>query len=152
MNNRRWPWLIALIVFLLDRGTKIASFSLPPEGVTLIPGVVRLRFVENRGIAFSLLSGVPWLLGCVSLAIIIGMLLVLRKKTLAPLPLVGSMLMLGGAAGNMVDRFFLGYVPDMIELLFVNFAIFNMADACLTVGCALLIWSLLFRPRDWQGA
>ena len=152
MNNRRWPWLIAVVVFLLDRGTKIASFFLPPEGVTLIPGVLGLRFAENRGIAFSLLSGVPWLLGCVSLAIIIGMLWMLRKKTLAPLPLVGSMLMLGGAAGNMVDRFFLGYVPDMIELLFVNFAIFNVADTCLTVGCALLIWSLLFRPRDWKGA
>ena len=58
--------------------------------------------------------------------------------------------MAGGAAGNMFDRLIRGYVPDMIETLFVNFPVFNIADACLTVGCALVMISLLFRPGDWE--
>ena len=53
------------------------------------------------------------------------------------------MMMLGGAAGNMIDRFIRGYVPDMFEVLFMKFAIFNVADACLCVGCALVIIRLL---------
>jgi len=60
------------------------------------------------------------------------------------------MLMLGGAVGNMIDRLFTGYVVDMIEVLFIDFAIFNVADAALTVGCLLMAWSLIFRPDDWS--
>lgn len=150
MKSHRLLWLIPLAVLALDRWAKLASPALPPEGLTLIPGVLGLRYAENRGITFSLLSGVPWLLGCVSLAAVLVMLWVLLKKPLPLLPRIGLLLMLGGAAGNMLDRFFLGYVPDMIEFLFVNFAIFNVADVCLTVGCVLLIVSLLFRPTDWK--
>ena len=53
------------------------------------------------------------------------------------------MMMLGGAAGNMVDRFLTGFVPDMIEFLFIRFAVFNVADACLVIGCALVIIDLI---------
>ena len=49
----------------------------------------------------------------------------------------------------MADRLITGYVPDMIETLFVRFPIFNLADSCLTIGCVMLIISLLFRPKDW---
>lgn len=48
------------------------------------------------------------------------------------------MLMLGGAVGNMVDRFFTGYVVDMFEVLLFRFAIFNVADVALTLGAVLL--------------
>jgi signal peptidase II len=63
--------------------------------------------------------------------------------------MVGLALMAGGAAGNMADRLITGYVPDMIETLFVRFPIFNLADSCLTIGCVMLIISLLFRQKDW---
>ena len=142
--KRAWPWLTALAVLALDRITKILAPGIPEDGQPLIPGVIGLRYAENKGIAFSMLSGQPWLTGLLSLAIIIAAFLLLRKKQLRPLPLTGLMMMLGGAAGNMIDRFVHGYVPDMIEFLFVNFAIFNVADACLCVGCALVIIHLLF--------
>ena len=51
----------------------------------------------------------------------------------------------------MLDRLIRGYVPDMIETLFVNFPVFNIADSCLTVGCVLMMISLLFRSGDWKG-
>lgn len=137
-------WIIPAVVFTLDRVTKILALKIPEEGAVLIPGVVGLRYSENKGIAFSLLSGAPWLLGILSLALIVGGFLFLRKKTLPDLIWIGLMMMLGGAAGNMIDRFFTGYVPDMIEFLFVKFAIFNVADAFLCIGCALVILKILF--------
>ena len=138
-----WPWAGAAAVFIADRVTKILAPGIPENGVVLIPGVIGLRYAENRGIAFSLLSGAPWALGVVSLLIIAAAFFCLRGKKLQPLALTGLMMMLGGAAGNMVDRFVHGFVPDMIEVLFMNFAIFNVADMFLCIGCGLVIISLL---------
>ena len=138
-----WPWAVAAAVFIADRVTKILAPGIPENGVVLILGVIGLRYAENRGIAFSLLSGAPWALGVVSLLIIAAAFFCLRGKKLQQLALTGLMMMLGGAAGNMVDRFVHGFVPDMIEVLFVNFAIFNVADTFLCIGCGLVIISLL---------
>lgn len=142
--KRVWPWVIAAAVLAADRITKSLAPRIPPDGQVLIPGVVGLRYAENRGIAFSMLSGQPWIPGILSLAVIIAGFLFLRKKQLHPLALAGLMMMFGGAAGNMIDRFVRGCVPDMIEFLFVRFAIFNVADACLCAGCGLVIIRLLF--------
>ena len=131
--KRAWPWLTALAVLALDRSTKILAPGIPEDGQPLIPGVIGLRYAENKGIGLE-----PAAFGQDAA------FLLLRKKQLRPLPLTGLMMMLGGAAGNMIDRFVHGYVPDMIEFLFVNFAIFNVADACLCIGCALVIIHLLF--------
>ena len=99
--------------------------------------------------AFSLFSGHPQLLGILSLLVIAGAWLALRRRRIGAFPAAGLLLMLGGALGNLPDRLFRGFVPDMIELLFVRFAIFNLADAALTAGCAVVILSLLFRSGDW---
>ena len=143
-------WLIAAAVLILDRITKELAPGLPADGFTLIPGVVGLRYAENTGIAFSLLSGLPRLTGLLGLAIVIGGFVWLRNKEFAVLPLTGLALMAGGATGNMLDRLIRGFVPDMIETLFVNFPVFNIADSCLTVGCVLMMISLLGRPKDWE--
>ncbi len=150
MWNRIWPWALAAAVFAADRATKMFAGRIPADGTVLVPGVVGLRYTENRGIAFSMLSGRPWLLGVFSLLAIAAAFLYLRKKEIRPLSMAGLMMMLGGAAGNMVDRFVTGYVPDMIEFLFVRFAIFNVADAFLCIGCALVMISLLI-PRGKHG-
>ena len=141
--KKKAMWLIPAAVFAADRVTKILAVGIPPEGIPLIPGVVPLRYAENTGAAFSMLSGHPWLLGVLSLLIIAGAFLFLRKKNIPVLAMTGLMMMLGGAAGNMVDRFATGFVPDMIEVLFVRFAIFNVADSFLCIGCALTALSLL---------
>lgn len=136
-------WLIPVLVLAADRVTKALAENIPPEGEILVPGILGLRYTQNTGAAFSMLSGHPWLLGVVSLAVIAAAFLVLRKKHLSAMTTAGLMMMLGGAVGNMIDRFFTGYVPDMIEFLFVNFAIFNVADTFLCIGCSLTALSLL---------
>ena len=139
-------WWIAPAVLLLDQITKILAQRLPPEGWTLIQGVLGLRLMRNTGMAFSLLGGHPRLLGVVSLLLIVGTFFLLRKKQMSILTRVGLTMMLGGAAGNAADRLILGYVTDMVEPLFVNFAVFNLADACLVTGC-LLIAINMFRDQ-----
>ena len=148
--RKLWPWVIAAAVFIADRMTKILAPRIPEDGQALIPGVLGLRYAENRGIAFSMLSGMPWVLGLVSLAIIAAVFFFLRGKKLRAMTLAGLMMMLGGAAGNMLDRFIHGFVPDMIEVLFVQFAVFNVADMFLCIGCGLVILQLLF-GREMTG-
>ena len=143
-------WAVVALILAADRITKELAAGIPAEGITLLPGVLGLRYAENRGIAFSLLNGYPRVMGVFSLALIIGGYIWLRKKELAPFPLAGLALMAGGAAGNMLDRLIRGFVPDMIETLFVSFPVLNIADSCLTVGCALMMISLLFRNGDWK--
>lgn len=145
---RHYLW-IALISLIADQLTKHWARGLT-QPMTLIPGVIGLRYAENTGMAFSLLSGQPWLLGVLSAVLIIAGAMVLRRYRLGRLSRVAAMLMLGGAVGNMIDRFFTGYVVDMIEVLAFRFAIFNVADACLTVGCCLMAVSLLFKPDEWS--
>ena len=142
--------IVVIAVLAVDRITKELAARLPAVGMEIIPGILGLRYTENRGIAFSMLSGQTWLIAAVSAAAIAAMAVWLIRGDLTGLPRFGLLLMLGGAAGNLADRLFRGFVPDMIEVLFTNFAVFNAADACLTVGCVLLAAGILF-PADRQG-
>ena len=141
--------IIAAIVLIADRVTKELAGGIPAEGITIIPGIVGLKYAENRGAAFSMLSGAPRILGLISLAVIIGGYVWLRKKKITAFPMTGLALMAGGAAGNMFDRLIRGFVPDMIETRFMNFPVFNVADSSLVIGCVLVMISLLFRADDW---
>ena len=145
---RKFYW-IALLTVILDQVSKWLCTRLTGR-VTLIPGVLALTYMENTGMAFSLFSGRAWVLGVVSAVCILIGWIVLRRYQLGTISRVAAMLMLGGAVGNMIDRFFRGYVVDMFEALFVEFAIFNVADAALTVGAVLMAFTLLFRPNDWR--
>ena len=145
---RRYAW-IAAAVLIADQLVKALARRLTGPAV-LIPGVIGLRYSENTGMAFSLLSRHTWLLAAFSIVLIAVGWLVLRRYRLGRLSRVAAMLMLGGAVGNLIDRAFAGYVVDMFELLLFRFAIFNVADMALTVGAALLAVTLLFFPKDWS--
>ena len=144
----KFGW-ITLLVIAADQVTKRLALSLKAP-VTLIPGVLGLRLTRNTGVAFSLLSGTPWLVILLSSAILAGGGLLLRRYRLGALSRTGAMLIAGGALSNMISRIIEGSVIDMVEFLFVNFAVFNAADIALTVGCGLMILSLLIRPDEWK--
>ena len=145
---KKWAWLAAAVV-IADQAVKLVSLQLH-RTVTLIPGVLAFTYAENTGMAFSLLSGQPWLLGVLSAACILAGWVALRRYRLGTLSRIAAMLMLGGALGNMIDRFLRGFVIDMFRTLFMEFAIFNVADAALTVGTVLMAVSLVFRPEEWR--
>ena len=144
-------WMIVLAILAVDRITKELAPGIPAEGIEVIPGVVGLLYAENKGVAFSMLSGAPRLLGVLSLALIVGGFIWLRKKTFRTPALTGLALMAGGAAGNMFDRLIRGFVPDMIETRFMNFPVFNAADSCLVIGCVIMMICILTKGIEDDG-
>lgn len=122
-----------------------ATHILQPLGaITVLPGVVELRYYLNDGMAFSMLAGKQALLiGMTSIMLIcVLLLLIFRKMQLWER--VSWTLILGGGIGNLIDRFFNGVVVDYINFLFVDFAVFNFADICITTGVVLLMLWILY--------
>ena len=72
-------WITVIAVLVIDRITKELAVGIPAGGITLIPGVLGLRYTANTGAAFSMLSGHPRVLGALSLAAVIGGFIWLRK-------------------------------------------------------------------------
>ncbi len=141
--------IIILLTIGLDQLVKyLTDVYLMPLGTTvpLWEGVFHLTSTHNTGAAFGMLSSGTWLLIIVSsvasLAII--WLLIKHKKHMHALMRVSLSLILAGALGNLIDRVVLGYVRDMLEFAFVNFAIFNVADTAVSIGAALLAIDVLF--------
>ena len=143
-------WWVALLAALADRLTKVLVARLGPRGGALIPGIINLRPVENRGIAFSMLSGQGLALALFTAALIAGLVAWLVSHPDAPgLLRTGLWLIAGGGLGNLYDRLTTGGVSDFIELAFVRFAVFNVADICICVGAGLvLLGSLRGVVRD----
>jgi signal peptidase II len=133
-------WWIALLAVLADRLTKRLVAQLCPGGGALVPGLLNLRPVENRGIAFSMLSGKGLGLVLFTAALIAGLVAWLVAHPDAPTLLrTGLWLIAGGGLGNLYDRLATGSVSDFIELAFMRFAVFNVADICICVGAGLVL-------------
>ncbi|MEH2313773.1 MAG: signal peptidase II [Nostoc sp.] len=151
LKNRLF-WIAAFIAFFLDQITKywvVQTFSLG-QTLPLLPGIFNFTYVTNTGAAFSLLSGkvewLRWLSLGVSL-VLIG--LALFSPMLNLWDQLGYGLILGGAMGNGIDRFVLGYVVDFLDFRLINFAVFNVADSFISIGIVcLLIASLQKTPTS----
>ncbi|WP_336055588.1 signal peptidase II [Nitratireductor sp. CH_MIT9313-5] len=136
--------LLALIALLIDQWVKqLVQTNLPlHERVDLMP-YLSLYHSHNTGVAFSMLSGVggTWL--SILTLVVLGFILYLALKTHAHQRLAqfGFALIVGGALGNLVDRTTLGYVVDYIYFHTPSwsFAVFNLADAFITIGAGLVI-------------
>ncbi len=135
----------AAAVFILDQGTKY-FFGLT-DGV-LIPGVAQISFVANRGISLGLLTGSDsWVLTLIGAAALAAAVFFLIRHAGGKWQRVCLGMVIGGGVGNLLDRLRLGYVTDFIDLLFMRFYVFNVADAMIVVGMILLGISLLMEER-----
>ena len=91
------------------------------ESAPLLPGIVRLTRLHNYGAAWSSLSGKTAVLLVVTIALMIAVAVLLLKKIVRhPMGVIGCVLILGGGIGNMIDRFWHGYVVDMFDLQFMT--------------------------------
>ena len=138
-------FLAAGLVLALDRLTKALWHD---ARVSLIPGILALRGTRNTGMAFGLLAGRQGLLIPLTLAVVAGVLLYLRRHRLNRLCQYGAGLLLGGALCNLADRVFLGYVIDFIDPVFLHWFVFNLADAGICLGAALLMIHLIFGKEE----
>jgi len=130
-------FLLALLLVVLDQVVKhLVRVNIPLGGsVPFIPHVLELTCTRNTGAAFSLLEEHTWILTVVSAVVVCVIAVLLWKRVFRhPLGAIPLALVLAGGLGNLIDRIALGYVTDMFRTLFINFAIFNVADICITVG------------------
>jgi signal peptidase II len=138
---------LAFVVFLVDQGIKtlVESTMRVGQSISLVPGFLSLTHIKNDGGAFGILGGSRGLLlfaSAVAVAIVLWMLLSGRPSRLAAL---GGGLILGGAAGNLLDRLSTGEVTDYVHFSF--WYIFNAADTAIVIGVGLLFLSALRSPE-----
>lgn len=152
-DKKRWFYcllelLIAALLIVVDQLTKkyIYGYCAEHEDIVIIDGVIRFTAVENTGASFGIFSGSVTSLGIVSLIcsiVLIGFIFYSYRYRNNWLRAALTMIT-AGAIGNVIDRFALGYVRDMVYFELIDFAVFNFADSCLTIGTALLIIYILF--------
>lgn len=139
--------IISLVVVLADQGLKnyIVAHYAVGEVHQIIPGLLSFNYLQNNGAAWNILTGQMWLFYIISIiAISVCLYFLFNKKYKNTLFDVGLALILGGIVGNFIDRLHLKYVVDMLQLDFVHFNIFNIADSAITVGVILVFIYLIF--------
>lgn len=142
--------IIALMLLVADQVVKylVRTGIALGDSIPFIPHLLDLTYVQNTGAAFSMLREHTWLLTLVSAVVVVVIaVLVQRGFFRGWLGLTAAMLVMCGGVGNLIDRVVLGYVTDMFQTTFMNFAVFNLADCYITVGVVLLfIYVLFFYP------
>ena len=116
------------------------------SSVVVIPGLLQLTYVENRGAAFGIFQGKVGLLSIITMAVLIVAIFLLLTGKLKHRLLIWSVgLIIAGGAGNLIDRLTRTFVVDYLDIspLF-QFPVFNFADCCVVVGTCLLAIYLLF--------
>jgi len=143
-QRRLLLFVIAGAVLATDLLTKILAVANiePGRPVWLIGDIVSLRLVRNPGAAFSMATGMTWLLTLVAVGVVIGVVRIGRTLR-SPWWALGLGLVLGGALGNLVDRFFRapgvmqGHVVDFVSVGW--WPVFNVADSGIVCGAILLV-------------
>ena len=133
-------WRIACLVFGIDQLTKalVIMRLAPGESHPLLPSLISLTHVQNTGAAFGLFKGRQFFFIGLSLVVMAWLVWELRThRSMAPILRWGSALILGGAAGNLIDRVRHGSVTDFIDLHV--WPVFNLGDSAITIGVTLLI-------------
>ena len=143
----RYLYLIALMVVILDQTSKWAVLNRLPYGssVPVIGDIVYFTTVRNPGGAFGMFQSSAGILTVITLATVIGITIVVRRRNAVPaLAGIALALLLGGSVGNLIDRVRFGHVVDFIDLYGRFWPVFNVADSAITVGIIVLACYFLF--------
>jgi signal peptidase II len=145
-------WLPAVIVLLDQVSKAIVRRTLPlHESVSVIPGIMDFTHIRNTGAAFGFLNGVDFPFKTIVIAIVATAALIgvawyaaglAHHQTLAR---VGLALIIGGAAGNLIDRVIAGSVVDFVDVYWrsYHFWAFNVADSAISIGVAIMILDMI---------
>lgn len=149
--------VLAIVIVVLDLITKVVAVatldeSAPPaEHPRILGGLVYFSLIRNPGAAFSLATGMTWILALVALGVVV-FIVRLARRLKSTRWAVALGLVVGGAIGNLIDRifrspgFFRGHVVDFVSVFGPNaeyFPVFNVADSAITVGGVLLVVTAL---------
>ena len=152
--------IVSVIAFLLDRISKIIMvnnvFKIESlnvdsyaQSVTVIDKVLNFSYVGNEGVAFGMLAHNRWLLVllCVAILLVIGYI-IYKTKPQSMLEKVSYGMIIGGAIGNVYDRIAHGFVIDFIDVQFMEYPTFNVADCYVTVSVTIIAVIYLFVLKE----
>ena len=163
VNSSQASWIhwlkgciVIFVLTLLDQGSKhlVLTGLKGSSDIILIPGVLQLRYLENRGMAFGLFEGkIPvFVILCLLFFGVFAYIYARIPRTTYYLPLAAvSLVMVSGALGNFIDRVFRGYVVDFIYFSLINFPVFNMADIYVVCSGILLVILVCFKYKNEDG-
>lgn len=134
--------VVIILAVIFDQVSKYLSveYLMDIDTFPLIEDILHFTYVENRGAAFGMLANNRWVFmiaSVVGILAIAGWMIVAKPKS--RWAQCAMALIIGGGIGNMIDRVRLGYVIDFIDCRFIDFYVFNIADSCVCVGCAMVI-------------
>ena len=157
-NRPRGKWrlvvfgCIGLLLLLADQLTKTWIRASLERGETLFDaGFFQIIHSQNTGVIFGLFKGsidVVRIIACVGIVIIVGLFIYFYKRwpfLHGRLVQLALLLIICGTIGNQIDRFWLGYVTDFID--FKVWPVFNIADACSTIGSIIMIYCIIFQLK-----
>ncbi|MFA9463611.1 MAG: signal peptidase II [Velocimicrobium sp.] len=144
---------LSTILVLFDQITKYMAKTtlMGNDGISLIPGVFKLQYLENQGAAFGILKNQLAFLIPFTLLIFIGIIYIYAKipeeKRFLPIQYI-CIFISAGAIGNLIDRITNNYVIDFLYFEWINFAIFNVADCYVTISAITLLILGLFYYKE----
>lgn len=143
--------LVIIFVFFTDLITKLLVTShLKLYGSkTIIKNFFNITYTKNRGAAFGILENKSVFILAVSVIILFYLLYEVFKRNNTKYITLGLSMIIGGLLSNLSDRVFLGYVRDFLDfkILGHNFAIFNLGDVAIVVGCAIFLFATLWEEK-----
>jgi signal peptidase II len=145
--------IFAAAIVAADQFTKyltVANIALGQK-IPFLPGVLQFTYIQNTGAAFSSFEGQQWLFALIFALFTVLVIGEFKTKKMGFLPFERWCIaaIYGGGLGNMIDRIRMGYVVDMIETVFMDFPVFNVADCFITCGCIAMMVSLFFFNKEF---
>lgn len=143
---------IFILLLTIDRITKqMAIRYVMKQEIELIPDILSLHYLENRGAAWGWFQNATWLFVLVTIVVIAAMVyfyshIPMEKKY--SLLRVSIIILSAGAVGNFIDRMMWRYVVDFIYVKWINFPVFNVADCYVCISAVMLLYCLLVKYKD----
>ena len=142
VKKKLYLLILSIFIIILDQFTKNIIFNNYNKYINKDFYLFKIDFVKNYGAAFNLFSGNRIFLSFTSVIFsIILIYLILRKNNTKFINYLSYSFILAGAVGNGIDRLVNGYVIDFINLNFINFPVFNIADISINIGFTLILYS-----------
>ena len=139
---------LSIFILVIDQFTKYLIFYNYKIFINKDFLLFRLDFIKNYGAAFNIFSGNRLFLSLISIIFSLLLIyLILRKNTLNAFDLYSYSFILGGTIGNGIDRINKGFVIDFINLNFINFPVFNIADLSINIGFIFLLINIFKNKR-----
>ena len=147
-NNRFHYILLSILIILSDQFTKNIIYTNQNSLINTNFIIFSIDYVKNYGAAFNILNGSRIFLSTISTTITLFLIyFILYKKKLDNLDLFSYSFILAGTIGNGIDRITKGYVIDFINLNFIDFPVFNIADISINIGLIFIIYGLIKNNR-----